>query len=89
MLSYAGVDVNTTNDLGETALFSAIIHKNLDCINLLVENGCDIDAVWQKSTALYLTLVNQDLATASHLIAKGAQITKLPGLLLKIGRAHV
>lgn len=87
------VDVNTKNDLGETAIFSAIIHKNMDAVDVLIDYGCDINSEWQLSTPIYLMLCNKDVDSCMKVMNKGALITTLPGLLCVYGsvvnRYHV
>lgn len=73
--------MNAQSDLGETAIFSAIIHMNVRCIRLLVDYRCNINAVWQMSTPLYLLLLNRDVETSKMLIMKGAQISHLQGMV--------
>jgi len=74
-----GIEVDATNDLGETAIFSAIIHKNIECVDQLVEHGCDINRVWQDSSPLYLLLHGKSYESSKKMIEKGANITQGPG----------
>ena len=78
------IDVNTTNDLGETAIFSAVIHKNMDTVDVLIEHGCDINSVWQLSTPIYLMLCNKDIEACHKVLTKGALITTLSGMFFFI-----
>lgn len=76
---FSGIDVNNTNDLGETAIFSAVIHRNMETVDLLVQYGCDINSVWQQSTPIYLMLYNKNIDSILNVINKGARISQLPG----------
>ena len=76
---HLGIDVDIKNDLGETAIFSAIIHRNMETVDLLVDHGSNINSVWQDSTPIYLTLYNRDLESAIKMLKHGAEITNLQG----------
>ena len=42
-LIHAGADVNTRNDSGRTALYGAVVHRNIENIKLLLKSGINVD----------------------------------------------
>lgn len=68
----AGVDINTKDPFGNTALHDAAFFNDLEKIKLLIENGADINAKNQYGcTALHKT---SDPQMASELINNGIDL---------------
>jgi uncharacterized protein len=52
----SGEDVNTLDKSGSSPLFNAIIKKNLEIVELLIEKGADINCVVQNYSPLLLSI---------------------------------
>jgi len=67
----SGCDVNSVDELKNTALHHATIHAHLGAMSLLIENGADLNAANDKlSTPLHLT--NKNMDTIRILLEAGA-----------------
>jgi hypothetical protein len=70
-----GVNINTTNIDGLTALHQACIDANLDMVKFLVDNGADINAQDNEGwTPLHAAVSVGNLEVAKFLINKGARL---------------
>ena len=69
------IDVNETNNVGNTLLFYAVGEENLDFVNVLVEHGADVNVNgYNGDTPLICAIKNGDLNIANVLIEHGADI---------------
>ena len=48
LLSSTNVDINATNDMGQTELFIATDADNAEIMNILVKHGADVNKKDQK-----------------------------------------
>jgi uncharacterized protein len=69
-----GLDVNTTDSSGYTALMAACQERKSDVVQLLLERGADVNAVTRDggATALFYACDRDDVAAAKMLLEKGA-----------------
>ena len=73
LLVKRGADVNATNDAGERPLHA--IWKKSPIVELLIENGAEIDALDKHSSSALMTALNYGkLKTAEWLIEEGASL---------------
>ena len=56
LLLTKGVDVNQRNDFGEAALHYAVMAKNLEAMDILFENGCNVNII-NKYVYLHLLII--------------------------------
>jgi ankyrin repeat protein len=77
LLIESGEDVNESNDLGETPLYTACEYGNLEMVKLLIEKGADVKKrTISDNTALHISARNGYLDIVKTLVASGAKITK-------------
>ena len=72
-----GANVNARHDNNQrTALHFAAENNNIDGINLLLDNGAEIDLVNNNNaTPLMFTCYNNDINTTRDLLERGANLT--------------
>ena len=69
------VDVNYMRPPGTTALHQACIRGNLECVQLLVERGADLNLKdWQGFSPLKLASLNGHFDVAEYLLSRGTSI---------------
>lgn len=70
-----GVNINTTNIDGLTALHQACIDANIDMVKFLVENNADINSQDNEGwTPLHAAVSVGNLEVSKYLISKGARL---------------
>jgi len=71
--STASVDVNFRDQNGNTPLMHAAMHKNVDMVRFLVDNGADINAVNSNGeSALLTSYTYENYSVTTYLLAQGA-----------------
>ena len=80
----AGADVNYRDDYMETALMSAVDFGHDDCVNILLENGAEIEVIGRSEYFLFSSLTPLMLAAdrgsmrcLSLLLEKGACVNQM------------
>ena len=69
------IDINTTNDAGETALLIASFYGNLGLVVWLLANGADPDVLDRKNkSALFHAISKNHVDTVAALLNKGARV---------------
>jgi len=66
-----GVDVNTRNDYGQTALWWALYKGHLEIAKLLIEKGADVNAIDNSGKTALMFASEAGTITADLLIEKG------------------
>lgn len=89
-----GVDINLRNEQGFTPLMLAIEYDNTEIINLLIENGADIECRTQQYTPLMFAVQEGKFSIVQLLIRKGANINSatdegLTVLMIAIRDNHI
>jgi ankyrin repeat protein len=69
LLNY-GADINEVDDYGNTLLFRAVEHKNLDLINFLVEKGLDINHTNNQGSTAIMKHINPSHNDVIELLLK-------------------
>ena len=69
-----GVNINASDDSGQTPLHFAVDRKNVECIHLLLEHDADVNAVDNEGISILLTAVmaGNDTSVIKLLLEKGA-----------------
>lgn len=69
-------DINMTDEYGHTALISAILANNEDCVTLLLKSGADFEkpCEFTKWTPVHNTAVTGNVRILNQLIEAGANI---------------
>ncbi len=75
LLIRRGANVDARSNTGTTALILAACQKNADAIELLLDNGADVDAQ-DSCTALMAAVWADNLPVARMLLRYGADVTK-------------
>ncbi len=71
----AGLNVNHVDPAGKTLLHSAVFHKKVDNVALLIECGADVNKVDERGmTPLMVAIAKGDLGVFEMLITAGADI---------------
>jgi len=69
-------NLNTTDDLGFTALMYAARSQDLILFNYLIEHGADVNARNNAgATAVFIAVRNGNIQAVARLIAAGADLT--------------
>lgn len=72
-----GVDINTTNNDGDTALISSVWGDSLACMQLLISRGADLNKQNKRGiSALLMACQNQNSSKAELLIKAGCNISQ-------------
>ena len=73
-----GVDIDATNNIGDTPLHRAVMNKDFNMVSFLIDNGADINILnyYGKTTPLYYAIKHKCFEIASLLIYEGAIIPK-------------
>lgn len=74
-----GADLNARNDNGATPLIIACVYGHLKVVQVLMENGTDINKSLPKDdgyTPLFIACMNGRLDVARLLVEKGADMNK-------------
>ena len=71
-----GVDINSKNEIGRTALQEAAYYGNMEIIALLIKKGADVNAKEDRygSTALHIAVYNSYKEIVESLLTAGADI---------------
>jgi ankyrin repeat protein len=74
-----GADVNLKTNAGETALYRAMVHRNVDVIRQLVELGADVNAVTQEGVSVLIQGISEtsDLEIIKLIVKAGADVNHL------------
>eukprot|EP00943_MAST-04B_sp_MAST-4B-sp1_P006692 g6692.t1 len=74
-------DVNATDSFGQTALYIGVFNNNIELIELLVDNGADVDSIVTVTgeTSLGVATRNNNTEIVNILIKKGACINRQIG----------
>lgn len=71
----AGVDPETADDVGATALAYASMHGDLDLMKLLIEKGADVDRADEQGKApIHYAVLRGRNEAAALLLQKGAEV---------------
>ena len=71
-----GVDINSLDQYGQTALMNAACTGSVDVVRLLIERGAELNhSAKYHLTALMLAVINQNLEIVKLLVEGGANIS--------------
>lgn len=79
--------VNFCDEKGLTPLHYAARHQKLDCVELLIKHGADIQATCKERTPLFEAVESEDLLITKALIDAGATANPVEGQLSVIHEA--
>ena len=85
LLDVKKIDVNTQDNIGETALMKAITNGDLEIVKSLIEKGADVNIKAKYATgytALMLASLEPDIKIIKLLIKKGADVNANEGAIL-------
>jgi len=69
LLYQKSIDVNALDSKNQTALMKAVLNKDLELVNILIDMGCDIDIKDNSyNTALIYAAMVQDIDTVHRLL---------------------
>lgn len=71
-----GVNINSFDEVGETALRAAVVRNHLEIVQLLIEAGADVNAVIQGMTVLHHAAMFSNSEIVQYLIRAGADINR-------------
>uniref|UniRef100_A0A8C9V945 Ankyrin repeat domain 52a n=1 Tax=Scleropages formosus TaxID=113540 RepID=A0A8C9V945_SCLFO len=80
LLSSAGFDINTPDNLGRTCLHAAASGGNVECLNLLLSSGADLGKKDKLGrTPLHYAAANGSYQCAVALVSAGAEVNEPDG----------